>query len=198
MRKYIQGFAAIALTLLLASPAAASSFNLFGSWQDTDDVGEAAGGGVSVAFGLGQVLDLELRGTYYEELSNEPLDALFEDDDPVFEDGIQAIPIEAGLRFNLAQRGAFNPYISAGGTYYLLDSDFGDLDDEFGWYATLGSIFGDRDGASFFLEALYRNVEGSVQVDPEDLGDIDDTEFEDEFDIDLSGFGVNLGIAWRW
>jgi hypothetical protein len=188
----------IAAAALAGTSAQAGSFDLYGSHWNTDEADQSFGGGVTWASGSRAPLALELRAGYYEELSNEPLDNLF-DDDPVFEEGVQAIPVEAGLRvrFN-GPEAAVRPYVAGGAGYYLLDSDFGEVDDEFGWYAAAGSSFGNGTGAEFFAEVDYRKIEGTVEVDPESLGDVDDIEFEDEVELDLSGIGVNMGISWRW
>lgn len=189
--------AVVAALLLAPLPAAAGGFSIFGAYQDTDALDETFGGGVSIAFPLGRVVDLQFRGTYYEKLDD--LGNVFDDDEDVFVDNsIEVIPIEAGLRFNLAPRGAVIPYITAGATYFLLDSDIGEIDDEVGYHAGLGLVFGDNEGPAFFVEGLYRGVEGSVEVDPQDIGDIGDIDFEDPFDVDLSGFGANAGISFQF
>jgi hypothetical protein len=192
--------AALGVAFLLPASASAASFALFGSYWDTDALEEAAGGGIAVGFELSQVIDLEFRATYLEELTDEPLDALFDNDDPVFEESsIEVLPIDIGLRFNILRRENVNPYLGAGGTYYLLDSKRPgiEIDDEFGYYGVVGARFGDNVGPSFFIEALYRKVEGTAVndcVDP-DVGDID---FIDRVTLDLDGPSANAGIRWSW
>lgn len=189
----------LALTALLgALPAAATDFSIFGSYWDTDVAGNVAGGGVGFAFPFNDSWGLELRGTYYEELSDDPIANAFDSDDPVFqEQGIQAIPVDVGIRWKFPGD-AVRPYVSGGGTYYLLDSDFGEVSDEVGYYATLGADFGRREGMSFFVEATYRNVEGTVELDPEDLDDIDDIDVTDRANFELDGFGANAGLRWSF
>jgi hypothetical protein len=188
----------IAALALAASPGWASSVDLYGTHWNTDEADAAFGGGVTFVPASRGTLGVELRAAYYEELVNEPLEGVF-DEDPVFEDGLRAIPLEGGLRVHLAKSEAHvRPYLAGGAGYYLLDSDFGDVDDEFGWYGAFGSSFGNGTGAEFFAEANYRGVEGTVEVDPETVSDIDDLEFDDSADIDLSGVGVNVGLNWRW
>ena len=188
------------LCCLAGSPAWSGTFSIFGSYWDTDEAGEAGGAGVGVGIPLGQVVDLELRGTYFEELSEDPLEALFDPDDPVFRDfSLTVVPIEAGLRVKFMPGQAFTPYLSAGAAYYLLDIDRGELDDEAGWYAGLGAMFGDGQGIDFFAEALYRGVEATVELDPEDIDDIDDIDFQgDQVDLDLAGPAANVGVVWRF
>jgi len=188
----------IPLALLAAAPAFASDFELFGSYWDTRDADETFGGGVAFAWNFGESpLGLELRGTYYQELSDDPVGNLFDDDEPFFEENsLQAIPVEAGLRYNFNPRGNFNPWISGGVSYIFLDvSDVegAEIDDETGWYAGLGSRFGDRDGANFFAQVLYRATEATVQRDRGEGVDL-----QDRVNIELDGVTVNAGILWAF
>ena len=183
----------------LAVPATATDFALFGSFWDTDVAGDTAGGGISMGIPFGQTLGLELRATYFEELSDDPLSNAFDSDDPVFRDvGINVTPLELGLRFNFAPDSSFRPYVSGGVGYFLLDSDFGEVKDEVGYYAAVGLNFGDAEGASFFVEGNYRKAEGEVQLDPDDLEDVDDIDIEDHATFDIDGAGVNAGIRWSF
>lgn len=185
------------LTMLAPAAFADGAFHLHGAYWNTDEADDTFGAGITYNAPLGQVLGLELRASYFEEVKNEPFEELFDGENP-FDSGLEILPLEAGLRFELGQGGVFRPYLSGGASYYLLDSEFGDVDDEFGFYAAFGGIIGDHQGAHFFFEAIYRQVEGSVEVDPNDLDDIDDIDFEDSFDVDLSGLGANAGVAWTW
>lgn len=188
--------------LLSAAPASASGFSIFGAYWDTDDLGDVAGGGIAFGIPVSGRFDIDLRATYYEELVDQSfsdaLDALF-DDDRVFErSGVDVIPIEVGVRYNFNPEGYANGYVGGGAGYYLLDSDFGELDDEFGPYVVLGGTFGRPGGIAFFVEGIYRKVEGSVEIDPQDFDDIDDIDFIDDVDVDLDGLGANAGIIFRF
>lgn len=98
--------------------------------------------------------------------------------DDAFDTGVTAIPLEAGLRFNFTRDSqAWNPYLGAGGTYYALETDFGNIDDEAGFYASLGSEFGNGVGADFFETDGF---DGS------------------RVDLDLGGFVANMGVVWKW
>ena len=190
--------AALALLLAFAAaPATASSFSIFGSYWDTDALGETAGGGIQFGVPLGgQGLQLDFRGTYYPDLTEEFDDLVEGDDGPEVE--VESIPVDVGLTYHFG-RSAVRPYLGGGGTYYLLDIDRGELDDEFGWYGKGGIEFGSGPrGASFFVEAMYRSVEGSLDADPEDFDDIDDVDFTDNVDLDLTGFSASAGIVWHF
>jgi hypothetical protein len=188
------------LTLLLAGavPAMASDLSLFGSYWQPSDFDSTAGGGLRFGFGSG-VVQFELRGTYYPDITEDLNELLDTDDSPLDDFELKAIPAEAGLVFNFAQGSNVSPYIGGGATYYLLDTNIGEVDDEVGFYVVGGlRAGGSNGGVGFVAEAMYRNVEGSVQFDPEEFEDIDDIDFEDEFDLDLSGFAANVGIVFRF
>lgn len=172
-------------------------FSLYGSYWDTDDADETFGGGLTWTIPLGEVVGLDLRAAYYEELTSEPFENLL-DRDRVFEEGLEILPLELGVRFGLGDSEVWSPFIGAGATYYLLDSERAEVKDEVGFYGSFGAAFGDKVGPRFFAEAVYRQAEGTLSFDPDDLGDLDDVDIDDNVDIDLSGFSVNVGIAWSW
>lgn len=186
------------ILLCATAPAAAANFQLYGSWYDTSDVEDTFGGGLAFGVPLGATpLQLTLRGTYYQELTDQPLDNLFDDDEPFFEDeSLEVIPIEATLQYNFAEGAMFSPWIGAGASYFLLDSTRGgiDVDDETGWHVSVGSRMGQREGVNFFVEGLYRSTEATVRRED----DIDNIDLDEEVDIDLDGISVNAGLLWRW
>jgi hypothetical protein len=99
------------------------------------------------------------------------------------------IPVDAGvgLKFDLSDM--LEIYGGGGATYYFLDSDLGDIDDEVGWYLEGGVELGIAEGFGVFAEVLWRQVEGTVEDDDVTLDDID---------IDLEGVAVNVGVVLRW
>ena len=189
----------LTLAVWSATPLRAAEFSLMGSYWNTDVAGDAAGGGVSLGLPVNDSFAFELKGFYFEELNDDPFAAIFDSDDTVFQDrGIQVIPLDAGVRFTFASGSTFRPFIGGGASYFLLDSDFGEIADELGWYASLGATMGDGDGADFFFEGVWRKATAEVRVDPEDLDDIDDINAEDRVGFDLDGFGVNVGVRWNF
>lgn len=191
--------AALALALLLpASGALASGLSIYGSYWDTDALDDTAGAGVKFSIPLGQTLNLDLRGTYYEPFDRDALqdeiDDLFDPDENVdreiFDSEIDIIPLEAGLSFNLGQA-SIQPSIGAGVSYFMLDSDRGEIDDEVGWYANAALNFANQGSVGFFLEGLYRSAEGEVTEDEEDI------DFE-RVTFDLDGFSANAGVVFRF
>ena len=191
---------AVVTALALAAPASAGDISLFGAYWDTDAAGDAAGGGIGIGFPFNETIGLELRASYFEELEDDPIANAFDSDDPVFQEkGIQATPLEAGLRFNFgAPESNVRPYVAGGASYFLLDSDFGEIKDEVGYYAAIGATVGDGDGAQFFVEGLWRKATAEIKLDPDDLDDIDDLDVEEHASFDIDGWGINLGARWNW
>ena len=179
---------------LVATSVSAASFSVFGTYWDTDRLGEAFGGGLAVGIPLGEVVELDLRASYLEEL-NKPFQAIIDGDEGIFQKTtVEMLPLDVGLRFNLQRRGAFNPYVGAGGTYYLLDTNVGnDIDDEIGYYGMVGARFGDARGAGFFTEILYRKVEATVINN-----DLDDFDVDESVSLNLDGFSAIAGFRWSW
>jgi hypothetical protein len=189
-----------ALALLLAAvPAHASDFSLFGSWADTDALGDSYGGGAKLDFTFGGTVGLEFRGTYYPDLG-EDFGELIDDDDPVFDFEAEAIPVDVGVTLQFGSGKNF--FISGGGTYWFLDSNLGEIDDEVGWYAAAGFKSGNpAGGVGFFVEGIYRDVDGTVDTDLDEIDDIDDIDDIDRAEhvgLDLSGVGVNAGVVFRF
>lgn len=175
---------AVAALAILAGPASAADFSIFGAYWNTQDADEAAGAGAKLRLGR----FVELRGTYFSDVTADTEPERFD-----FE--VSAIPLEAGLRFDFAEGAAFSPYVGGGASYIMLDTTEGDIDDEVGYYAVLGSEFGQRDsGLSFMAEAIYRNVEATVSEDEDGFPD----DIRDDVILRLDGLGVNAGIVWRF
>lgn len=174
-------FAAAALALL-AGPAAAADFGVYGAFWDTEDADQALGVGGKLSFGR----IFELRASYFSDVTTdtEPERRDFE---------IKALPLEAGLAFKFAQGERFTPYVGGGAGYYLLDTNRFDIDDEVGYYAVLGADIKGGTGLGFMVEGIYRNMEATVR------GDLDDNpRVDDEVDLQLGGFGVNAGLVWSF
>jgi hypothetical protein len=182
-----------------ALPVSAADFTVMGSYWDTDVAGDAAGGGLVLGMPFNDSLAFELRASYFEELTDDPLENAFDSDDPVFQErGIQVLPLEAGLRFTFGPGEHFRPHVAGGASYFILDSDFGEIDDELGYFAALGGTVGDGDGPQFYFEGLWRKATAQVRLDPEDLEDVDDVDVEDQAEFDIDGFGANVGIRWAF
>lgn len=195
MKKIFLAVLAVGL-LLPAFGAQASGLAIFGSYWDTDALDDTAGAGVKFSLPMGQSFNFDLRGTYYEPFDREALrdevDDIFDDevDREIFDSEIDIIPLEAGFSFNLG-RGAVQPTLGAGVSYFMLDHDRFDIDDEVGWYGSVGLNFANEGSVGFFLEGLYRTAEGEITDDE------DDVDF-DRVTFDLDGFAANAGVVFRF
>ena len=156
--------------------AQAGSFGVFGSYWDSDEADTAAGAGVLLGFNFATRLTLEFRGTYFDDFEADEFATTFD---------VSVIPIDAGLRIDILQDKVVNPYIGGGVTYYLLDTDLGEIDDEGGYYGLFGLDFG-SEHVRFFVEGMYRHAEGTVEEGGFDA------------DIDFTGVTGNAGVIWRW
>jgi hypothetical protein len=191
----LAGAAALVLCFASAPAQADVGFSLFGSYWEPDDTSDTAGGGLAVSFPISPRWDVDLRASYFEELDPEPLQVLFDSDSPFRTRGLEVLPLEIGLRFGFAPDAAVHPYIGGGAGYYLIDSDFGEIDDEGGWYGLFGLGFGNPDATSFFVEAQYRKMEATVEEDPDDPFDFEG--FDERVKLDLDGLGFNAGVIFR-
>lgn len=193
LRPVLSPFLVLLAAFVLAGPLQAGTLHLYLSQWETDEAGDSDGVGAAVAFGLGRTFDLELRGARYDGLENERLSALG------FDSSLEAIPLEVGLRLNLGR----SFYVAGGGSYFLLDSDVGAVDDEAGFYGAAGLRLGRGRGLSFFVEGIYHQVEATVTVDAGtvDAGTVEnlpDVTLRDPAEIGLDGLAVNAGLAWSW
>ena len=194
--------AAVALLGAATSPARAEyEFSVFGSpYWAPDDTDEVAGGGLSFDIPLGEShWAIDLRGSYFEETRPDAFDEALElgdEDSPFREHGLEVLPLEIGGVYNFLPESKVRPYAGAGVGYYMLDSDFGDVNDEGGYYGLVGLGFGNPDKAQFFVEANYRRMEATVEVDPDTVSDFEG--FDENVGIDLDGLGFNVGVAFRF
>lgn len=171
--------------LIAGAPAMAGDLGFYGSYWDTDALGETAGGGARFLLG-DSALRFDLRGSYFPDLS-EDFDQLVDDGSGEIE--VEAVVPEAGVAYNFAPGNTTQFYLGGGLSYYLLDVNERDIDDEVGYYGLAGlSLGGAGDGPAFFVELMYRSVEGTVR----------DDEIEEEVDVDLSGPSANVGVLFRF
>ncbi|HEX4965590.1 MAG TPA: outer membrane beta-barrel protein [Thermoanaerobaculia bacterium] len=183
MKKTVSVLCGMAVLALLAGPAKAADFGLFGSYWDTKDADQGYGGGVKFDFAR----FIELRASYFNDVtSNNPL--------PHAGDfKVHVTPLEAGLVFKFAPGERFTPYLGGGGGYYLLDTNRGNIDNETGWYAVAGADIKTDHGAGIMLEAIYRSMDTTVRDRSNGS-----TTFDDRVDLQLRGFGANVGVVWSF
>ena len=162
---------AVGALLVGASLSYGSGLGVFISQWDPDEEGldSTTGGGAKLAFG--DTFGLELRGSYYDD------------------DILTLIPADVGLFLNIPLgEGPLALYAQGGATWYFLDSDAGDVDDEAGWYAGGGLEISIAGGIALFAEAQYRQLEYTALDDS-----TDDLEERDEEIKDLTyAAGLNF------
>jgi hypothetical protein len=167
---------ATAAALLIAAPARAGSFGVYGAYWNSDQADSSAGGGAKVGFAFVKFLEFEIRGSFHPSFET---DVMGQNVD------VKARPLDGGLRVNLLPSGPVNPYLGAGLTYYFLDTDEGDVDNEAGIYGQAGLEFGGKT-RRFFVEALWRKMDTTISLAAFDR------------DTDFDGFAASAGYVWRW
>jgi hypothetical protein len=166
-------------------PASAeSNYALFLQYYDGSDTESSFGGGLKADWLIGEsAWGVETRLTYMGDLGVDtaPYEEIVGDLD------LMALPVDLGLNYHFMENK--NLWLGAGLTYAFLDVNNGSVDDEWGWYGTLGYQTGEPGGNwSFFAEAVYRQIQGDVN-----------TGFDlDTFDTSLNGLGLGAGIAYRF
>lgn len=172
-KRLVIGLAAV---MLASAPARAGSFGFYGSYWDSDQAENSAGGGGRVGFSFVKFLELEFRGTHYPSFTADVMGMGVD---------VKATPLDGGLRVNLLPSARVNPYVGAGITYYFLTTDQGDVDNQTGVYGQAGLDFG-KGKARFFIEALWRKMDTTISLASFDR----DTQFD--------GIAVDTGVVVRW
>jgi outer membrane protein with beta-barrel domain len=178
MRKTILCMVAAA-ALLAGRPASAADFTLYGAYQDTKDADQGLGIGGKLRFGI-----VELRATYFDDVTSDTGPRDFE---------LRMTPFEAGLAFKFAQNDSVSPYVGGGAGYYFLKTNRGNVDDEVGYYAVLGTDFTRPSGLGFNIEGIYRSMEATVTD-----RSLTNPAFQDKTKIQLGGLGVQGGLVWKF
>ena len=182
---------AIMALVACSTVARAGGLGIYGANWSPNDADAGYGAGAKLQFG--DTVAIELRGSYFQDLSDD-VDSVGLDVD------LEVIPLEVGLVIKIPTGGAITPYIGGGGGYYKMEVEAEnilgqkqtiDIDDEIGWYAVGGLEIAISDGVALFGEAQYRQVEATAQGD-----DVD--EIEEDVDIDLTGIGFNAGLLFAW
>jgi hypothetical protein len=165
----------------VAGPAKAADLGVFGAYQDTKDAQHGYGGGAKLDFSF-----LELRASYFNDVTgNHPL--------PLGGDfKLRVIPLEAGLVYKFAPNETFTPYLGGGASYFLLDTNRGNINNELGWYGVAGADIKTDHGFGIMAEAIYRSVDATVR----DSGS--STTISNRADVQLRGFGANVGLVWHF
>jgi len=164
--------AAVWLILLKPFAAAAGDFSVYGSYTKFEDAESCYGFGMKAGLPIGTpIIELEPRGGYYRNIAAQDVPR------------VELIPLELGLSVNAFPDGSVNPFLSAGGGYYFLEAERGDIDDNWGFYVGGGAEVKVVEAVVFTAELLYRNI-GEVHYS--------------EKHIEPDSVAVNLGLGLRW
>ena len=183
MKKWILG---LFVLVVLTGPLYAGGIGPMGAYWDTRDAGDDQGFGVRVTVDVGPRWNLELRTAWFDEFSQVGDGLLFE---------VEAFPIDMGLSYGFETSGKVEPYLGVGVTYLdinpkVVGSDIGrrievEIPEEAGIYYMAGlDVPVMNDKLSLFVEAIYRNIKAKANS----------TDIRD-FDVDMTGFGVNFGVV---
>jgi hypothetical protein len=166
---------AIGLTGCQCAKAEAVGLDIgaFGSYLDSDDMGEAYGAGAKLKLNLTELFAIDVRGSYLE----------FDDTN------VEMIPVEGALLLQLPLGDSLTLYGGGGVGYYFFDSDVAELDDAVGYFPVAGLeiSFGD---IKLFGEVRWLFLNTDVDTAGDELEGLVDG---DEADVD--GLGVNVGLA---
>lgn len=153
-----------------------------GVWN-ASDIDTGVGPVFKVSIEMVPEVQLDLRASYFGSFDGHRQD-------------VSVLPLEANLAVTYELTPILSGYAGAGVGYYLIDGgrtggdavQKPDPDNEFGFQLLGGLELPVKENASVFAEVQYRVVEA---YDAEVFG----TEVSD---LDLAGFGVNLGLMIRW
>lgn len=169
---------------LLAQPAKAVDFGVFGSYQDTQDAGHGYGGGVKLDFAR----FITLRATYLGDITSGTR----------FTNGsdlkLRVLPLEAGLQYKFQPDANFSPYLGGGASYFILNPNRGDTNNELGWFAVAGADIKTQHTFGVTLEAVYRSVDATVRENTPS----GTTTISERVPLQLRGFGANAGLVWHF
>ncbi len=169
---------------LLAGPARATDFGVFGSYQDTQDAGHGYGGGVKLDFAR----FITLRATYLGDITS---GSRFSDSSDL---KLRVLPLEAGLQYKFQQDSNFSPYLGAGASYFILNPNHGNTNNELGWFAVAGADIKTQSSFGIMLEAVYRSVDATVRENTPS----GTTTISERVPLQLRGFGANAGLVWHF
>ncbi len=168
---------------ILAVPAwAGGGYSLFGTWTEINEDASALGAGVRVSVG-GQNWVGDLTWTWLEGQDNVSTIA-------GYEDSVQVIPTDLGIRYLFNTQGSFKPYIGVGATYFWVNLNDGGAENPWGGYGILGFSIG-QSRARFFAEAIYRYGSSDVTYQVTPVASVTGS-------MDVGGWGANAGVIWTF
>jgi hypothetical protein len=162
--------------VLCAAPAwAGGAFSLFGTYGEVTESSRAFGAGARLSVG-GEWVLIDLTGTWFPGVNAGE-----------FDDDMQVMPFDLGLRLVFAPGSELRPYFGAGVTYVAVNLAEREAEDTSGFYLLAGFNIKAGNQKGFFVEAVYREAES-------DVTDFDGTKFE----VDFGGLAGSVGFFWKF
>lgn len=177
MRKIVL---ALGLICFLATPAwAEGEFSLFGAYEQVTGSDTSIGGGARVSLNL-NIVSFDLTATWLPQKGNVGVLG-------GSVDKIQITPVDLGVRFRFSSGSEFRPYVGVGLSYILTDLEFGEVDDEAGFYLSLGFVGQADRPIRWYTEVLYRMAEVTA-----DFG------VQGKVEEDVGGLGITAGLSFAF
>jgi len=150
----------------LRATAADVSVGGFGSYLNTDDLGETWGGGLRVKYDLTEYVGFDVRGSFAR----------------IGDASISMFPVEGNLFLQLPIANRILPYGGFGVGYYFFDGGTPELENHVGYGPLAGLEVRLSSSLAIFGEARWLFLETDIKS-PAGTGS-----------VKLDGFGINAGI----
>jgi len=170
------------VTCMLAAPASAGGFALFGSWYEANDRDNTAGVGGRIE--IGDTWSFDLAATWYGDVKGPPTNS------GVAITNFRMLPVDVGVGYRFRSTAAVTPFLGAGVSLFFLDVEPARIDNQVGWYVRGGLDVRLTGNLYFIGEVFWREAEAEYKID--------EGGFDDRTDLDVGGFGANLGVVWRF
>lgn len=191
MKTLQQTLVVMVATAIMTGAAAAQTLSQqagpYASWLNAEDLDNGFGVGLKYSLMMQEVaptlpglgLGFDIRAGWLT----------FDGDDNDYGIDMDMFPVELSALVGYEVMKGARPYAGVGGGYYFFDADSSrfDVDDEFGVYVILGWDQKVYEGISVFAEAKY------LWLEPEIKGT-----GRSKADLDVGGFGTNLGVCYNW
>jgi hypothetical protein len=174
----------LAILVLGTCGAWASGIGVLSEYWSTADADNGFGWGGKINLDVNKYVALEIRGSYFPDLSKEDAGENFD---------LSVIRNEADVIGKIPISHMAHAYGGGGGGYYILDGEFDngdslDLKDEFGFFLLAGCEFSPVKNLGLFAEFKYTFLDSSIDEDML-IGDSD---------FSLNGPGGTVGAMWTW
>ena len=160
---------------LWSTAAHADGLGVFAAYLNPSDTDGIAGFGVRGRGGH-ELVYFELRATFFESIPEIDLEGV---------EDLSTMPVDLGVGWHTDFEAPQQLYGGGGVTFYIYDSEKGDVDNALGYYLQLGGEVGLTENFGLFFEVLWRDV---------------DTQTGDDLnprDLKMDGGAVHIGVMLR-